>query len=770
MTGCATYKIVVEGKVQGVGFRPFIYVLATEMDLKGNVSNNSNSVVITAQGATEQLDKFVETIKERKPPASSISKLDYVQVSNEEQYENFQIIDSQTVSEKGIPVTADLVVCQECLTEMFETSNRRYLYPFINCTNCGPRYSIIHDIPYDRPNTSMSSFKMCDDCRKEYNDPLNRRFHAQPISCWKCGPELRLLNKDFQTVPCDDPIAEAVSYLKQGHIIAVKGIGGYHLIADPLNEASLETLRLRKKRDQKPFALMCYGLEECEEICVVRYTHERELLESIERPIVLLPKRSDHPLPENVAPGNTNFGVMLPYTPIHVLLMKGSFKYLICTSANISDNPIIHNEDSDDYRELTNLCDYVLTHNRGIVNFSDDSIVKCIIEDNSPRHHIIRRSRGYIPDLFEFMHEGPPLLAVGAELKNTVSLTKKNKIFMSQHVGDLKGVGLYSCFVELINNMRTFFDQKPEAVVCDLHPNFINTTFAEKLGIPVLRCQHHHAHMNACMAENSLEGPTIGVVFDGMGFGLDDKIWGGEFLVGDYKSFERCGHFEYFSLPGGDKCNKDISRTLFGLYYSYFQNKDLLLYLNNELFSMQQFEVFEKMVKQNINSPLTSSLGRIFDAVAVLIGLRAHANFEGQAAIELEQLICKSFDGMQHGFYNHSITNAGKLPFQISVKEFLSEIIEDVKTGTPNSLISEKFHNMLINIVVDACRVIRQKHTLNDVTLSGGCFLNTYLLEGCIHQLTKEGFHVYYHQRYPTNDGGISLGQAVHGLSVLGSG
>ena len=751
----STYKIKITGVVQGVGFRPHVYRYAESHNIKGCVFNNNEGVVIYAQTKQDIFNDFLRSIKEKAPVLSRIDTITF-EIVNSETYSAFTIANSETASETTLAIPPDAFVCQDCLQEVFDPSDRRYLYPFINCVNCGPRYSIITGIPYDRPNTTMNEFQMCVECKHEYENPLDRRFHAQPIACHKCGPTINLYNNKNEIVLQDNIKLNIVNLLKDGNILAVKGIGGYHLMADPYNSESLARLRERKKRDQKPFALIFETIENCRFFCDLSI-HEEQMLQSVERPIVLVKKSQNLKLSDLVAPNNNYLGVMLAYTPLQHLILRGNFECLVCTSANISDEPIIYEDDLNAFSEVA---DYIVVHDRKIHTFVDDSVVRSIKGLFGDEPQIIRRARGYTPKTLMRTNKDFQMLAVGAELKNTVCIVKNETILLSQHIGDLKKLETYNSFLNVISHIKRLCNFEPELVACDLHPNFLNSTYANKLKIPIVAVQHHYAHMCACMIENNFHGDAIGVMFDGMGYGTDGNIWGGEFFVGNYKQFTRSGHFEYFPLPGGDICSKKISIAAFSCLLKVFGNKEAVMENWKSNLTESEMNLYQKMISAKINSPLTSSVGRIFDVVSAILGLCADVSYEGQAAILLEQ----SFNNKQFNMddcYKFSIYKKDGKNL-ISLDETYLAILHDKNSNVRLEIISWRFHNTIVRIIYEACLLISNSTQIKTVVLSGGCFQNKFLLESSIKVLSSKGITVLYHNNYPTNDGGVALGQAAH--------
>lgn len=752
-----TYEIKITGIVQGVGFRPMVFRCAQIHNIKGKIINNTEGVIIHAQASPNNLEAFICSIKNQAPNLSRIDTININEINWNDQYTSFQIDKSENTATKSLVTPPDSYVCKECLDELFNPHDRRYYYPFINCIQCGPRYSIITDIPYDRPNTTMQHFHMCEACKLEYENPLNRRFHAQPIACPQCGPILKLYNNENQIVSSQNPIKDIVDLLKQGKVLAVKGLGGYHLMVDPFNSKALALLRERKKREEKPFGLVFSSVEDCRSFCDLTL-HEEQLLLSTERPIVLAKKSKNQGLSDLVAPRNLYFGIMLAYTPLQHLILRNNFTCLVCTSANISDEPIIH---EDNITQLTTVADFVVSHDRGIHAFVDDSVIRSVKGHINDEVQIIRRARGYVPKTLPCSSDHHrKILALGSELKNTICIVKNGMFLQSQHIGDLKNQSTYKSFQKVIEHYKKIFDFEPEIAACDLHPNFLNTSYANKLKIPLIRVQHHYAHLCACMAENHFNQDAIGVIFDGMGYGIDGNIWGGEFLVGNYREFQRVAHFEYFQLPGGDICRKKIIIPAFSYLLKALHTQEEILKHWAPPLSEAEMELYQKMIKANINSPLTSSVGRIFDIAAALTGLCNYSAYEGQAAIILEQSITtNNYDLAESYPYYFYLKDNNYL---ISLNETFLSILRDRNTGVPIGSISFRFHNTIVKIIYEMCLQIRKERQIQTVALSGGCFQNKFLLECTIQVLSNNGFKVIYHRDFPTNDGGISLGQAAH--------
>ncbi len=756
--------IEVDGIVQGVGFRPFIYRLALRFGLSGWVRNTGRGVQIEVEGDGDLLDSFAAAIAREAPPLAVVSavRVEPLALGGES---GFVIVESAK-GFKGGEVSPDCEVCEDCLAELFDPLDRRHLYPFINCTNCGPRYSIITGIPYDRPATTMAPFAMCDDCLAEYHDPLNRRFHAQPNACPVCGPRLALLDRLGAPLP-GDPLAEAIQALRQGMIVAVKGVGGYHLAVDALNQEAVAKLRLRKKRDEKPFALLSADLD-----AVRRFAHcsEREgmLLAGVERPIILLRKLAGNAVSALVAPENGWFGVMLPGNPLQHLLLCGADGPLVMTSGNLSDEPIAY-RDAEALARLSGIADLFLSHDRRIHTRTDDSVLR--LYRGEPL--FLRRSRGYVPRAVNLPASQPSVLAVGAELKGTACLTRGAQGFMSQHIGDLKNPATLASLEETVEHLSRLLEISPRAVAHDLHPDYLSTGYAQGLDLPRIAVQHHHAHLASCMAENGLEGEVIGVILDGTGYGTDGNIWGGEFLLGGYDGFQRRGHFGYLRMPGGDAAVREPYRmalsALYGLYGSELFQPPLPFLAE---VAPNERALFLKMLERGINSPFTSSCGRLFDAVAALIGLRSRISYEGQAAIELEALAER---GKPSSPYPYRVNTAergdpsSQYPDRVAtanchVVDFgpmFAAVCADLADGRARADIARAFHRTLARVVFDLCGRIRRETGMNRVALSGGVFQNRLLTEEVALLLDEGGFGTSWHRLVPPNDGGLALGQAV---------
>lgn len=749
-------RLEVNGIVQGVGFRPFVFQLAARCGLKGEVANTSAGVSIHIEGTLEAIRRFERELSQSPPPLAHIVKI----VSRPEPlgpYQDFRITHSRGESAMATLISPDVAVCADCLAEMFDPADRRFRYPFINCTNCGPRYTIIDDIPYDRPKTSMRHFAMCAACRAEYEDPLNRRFHAQPNACPVCGPQVALWDNRGNEIISEDPIRQAAELIRQGRILAVKGLGGYHLAVDATQPAVVARLRRRKQREEKPFAVMSSDLTAIRTYALVG-PEEETLLFSIQRPIVLLPKAGSFALADEVAPGNRFVGAMLPYTPLHHLLLAEEFAALVMTSGNLSEEPIAI-DNTDAFTRLAGIADYFLTHNREIYLRSDDSVIRRAAGET----RFLRRSRGYVPVPVFLNRPLPPVLACGAELKNTVCLTKGSQAFLSQHIGDLENLATYEFFQQTIAHMQRILGLRPELIACDLHPDYLSTRWAqEQTGVPVVAVQHHHAHIVSAMAEHRIEGPVIGVACDGTGYGPDGTVWGGEVLVADESGFERAAHLACVSMPGSAAAIKEPWR----MAVSYLQDAygdawpDLDLPLPEEA-GGSKLRIIREMIVKRVNSPLTSSLGRLFDGVAALAGLRSRVNYEGQAAMELEMAAADETEE------RYEFEWEGCDPIRILPAPIIRGVVEDLALRVPLPTVGARFHNTVVEVFAEVCARIGRERGLNRVVLSGGVFQNARLLEGITPALEARGFEVYSHRLVPANDGGIALGQAVAAAARL---
>ena len=798
-------RIEVSGIVQGVGFRPYIYRLASELHLTGTIRNTSSGVTIEIEGETSLVDEFLSRLPQEAPPLAQITDISATELPCNGDRE-FRIIASHAEEQVRTLISPDVATCDDCLRELFDPQDRRYRYPFTNCTNCGPRFTIIHDIPYDRPRTSMASFKMCAACQAEYEDPRNRRFHAQPNACWVCGPQLELWNNCGEKLECSDPVTETIRLLRDGTIVSIKGLGGFHLAADATNAHAVTLLRERKRRVGKPFAVMVPNLETAEEICEISDA-EAAALTSIQRPIVLLRRRTGKDVgastvADDVAPGNKYLGVFFPYTPLHhLILAEGGFSALVMTSGNLSEEPIaIANDEA--FARLGTLADYFLVHNRDILLRCDDSVVRVLSTDaipilsqkarhgwgnpaspqrplrskalyrrghveiannaeksSSPKTQPLRRSRGLVPVPVFLREEVPSILAVGGELKNTICLTKRKHAFLSQHVGDLENLESYKFFEEAIHHLQKVLEIQPQVIAYDLHPDYFSTRWAlQKTGLPLVGVQHHHAHVASCMAENHVEGKVIGFALDGTGYGTDGKIWGGEVLIADYAGFERAAHFEYIPMPGGAAAIREPWRMAVSYLIHHFgEDLPTLKLPLLERVGRLKLDLIRRVLERRVNSPLTSSCGRLFDAVAAIAGVRDRVTYEAQAAIEFEMALAEDAGDEAYVFELRAHPKA----VIIGTRPMFQALVEDVIRDRSVPEMSAKFHNGLVNVFLEVAERLRQRASLNRVCLSGGTFNNLYLTKRLSSSLTEAGFEVFTQNEVPAGDGGLSLGQAM---------
>jgi hydrogenase maturation protein HypF len=745
--------IEIAGIVQGVGFRPYIYRLANETKLTGFITNTESGVSIEVEGPPEAIAIFLSRLPKEVPPLARITNIAVTDhPSNHD--EEFRILPSRAGERRRALISPDVAICEDCRRELFDPRDRRFRYPFINCTNCGPRYTIVRDIPYDRAKTSMAVFPLCPNCQREYDDPLDRRFHAQPNACWNCGPRVELWDGEGRRLESPDPIARTVELLVAGEIVAVKGLGGFHLAVDALNEAAVARLRERKRRVEKPFAVMAANLECVEEFCWLDEI-SRNLLQTAPHPIVLLQKKQPQRIAASVAPFNRDLGVFLPYTPLHYLLFaEKHFSALVMTSGNISEEPIaIDNREA--VNRLRDIADYFLVHNREILLRCDDSVVR--VEGRRPRQ--VRRSRGYVPAPVFLQEELPPVLAVGGELKNTVCLTRGREAFLSQHIGDLENLESYRFFESTVAGLERILEVEPKLLAYDLHPDYFSTRWAlAKEGMDRVGVQHHHAHIASCMAENHLEGSVIGLALDGTGYGLDGNVWGGEVLVADYRDFQRLTHLDYVSMPGGAAAIVEPRRMAISYLFHHFGRDfwGLDIPFTRRL-ERHRTETLLRLIERGVNSPLTSSCGRLFDAVAALAGVREQVNYEAQAAIELEAALEGVSEDRRYPFAVRDASGG----WVMDTRPLFLALVQDLREGVPAGVISRRFHLGLVDVLVRAAELVRGRTRLERVCLSGGSFQNTFLLEHTSKRLEAEGFQVFTHAEVPCGDGGLSLGQAL---------
>jgi hydrogenase maturation protein HypF len=783
--GTVRTAVRVEGVVQGVGFRPFVYSLATSLGLGGMVGNDADGVFAEVEGDPAMVEEFLAALARDAPPLARIERVT-TSAMRPDGTTSFAIAPSQPGTRRRTLVSADTATCADCLAELADPGDRRFGYPFINCTNCGPRFTIVRDVPYDRPRTTMAPFTMCELCAAEYHDPADRRFHAQPTCCPACGPALSLLGPlgiaaSGEPPASGKPLAAAAALLREGKVLAVKGLGGYHLAVDAGDEAVAAELRARKHREDKPFAVMVADVAAARRLCEVDEA-AAGLLASSRRPIVLLPRLPGSGLAEAVAPGNRQLGLMLPYTPLHHLLIAAVAGPMVLTSGNVSDEPIVY-RDGEVAERLGGIADAVLTHDRAIEIRTDDSVVRAF----RGREAVIRRSRGYVPEPLDLATRfARPVLACGAELKSTFCLGRGDHAFVSHHIGDLENAETLRSFTEGIAHFRRLFDITPEVVAHDLHPDYLSTKYAAQLtdgevagaadlaGVELVGVQHHHAHIASCLADNRASGPVIGVAFDGTGYGADGTIWGGEFLIADLAGFERAGHLAPVPMPGGAAAIRQPWRMAAAYLDAAYAGGALDGLagpgpppdgpgpplgtpggLDVARRNQRLWPGVLQMARRGVNSPLTSSAGRLFDAAAAILGIRDTINYEGQAAIELEQLA----DTAERGAYRAEII--GTEPLRVAGHDLIRAVVEDLAAGAAPGVVAARFHNGVAGLITDCCLLLRERHGLSTVALSGGVFQNLLLLQATITRLERHGFDVLVHSRVPCNDGGISLGQAV---------
>lgn len=761
----ARIRVRVRGVVQGVGFRPFVYGLACHLGLGGFVGNDGLGVLIEAEGPARALDCLVEALTRQAPPLARVEQVEVERIAPAGQTD-FSISASGQTGPRTVLVAPDTGTCADCLREMADPADRHHGYAFTNCTNCGPRYTIVRELPYDRPGTTMAAFALCERCEREYADPLDRRFHAQPVCCPECGPRLELRGADGSgpAGDCDgDPVARAAELLAGGAIVAIKGLGGYHLAVAAANEVAVGTLRQRKHREERPLALMVPDVDAARRLCAVDDVEEGLLLDPA-RPIVLLERRPDAEVAPSVAPRRRGLGIMLPYTPLHHLLTSAHPAPLVMTSGNLSDEPIAYRDD-DALKRLSGVADAFLVHDRAIHTRVDDSVMRAARGGPLP----IRRSRGFAPAPLTLPWEFPRhVLACGPELKNTFCLARDRHAFVSHHIGDLENHETLQSFTEGIEHFRRLFSITPQVVAHDLHPEYLSTKYAveywdaeygdaEYGDAELVGVQHHHAHIASCLADNEVAGPVIGVAFDGLGMGEDGTLWGGEFLVADLAGFTRAGHLATVPMPGGARAVREPWR-MGAAYLDAAYGSDWPDIAPARALLSRQGERLNQVAaaaRAGLNAPRTSSAGRLFDAVAALAGVRDVVSYEGQAAIEFEQVA----DPSEQGLYTARIE--GGSPLVVRGADLVSAALDDVDAGVATPVVSARFHNGLAAIVVEVCDLIRRDTGLATVALSGGVFQNVVLLERCVAGLEASGFRVLTHRRVPPNDGGVSLGQAA---------
>jgi hydrogenase maturation protein HypF len=741
----------VEGVVQGVGFRPYVHSLAHRLGLSGRVGNDTAGVFMEIEGAEQAVSEFLATLPTQAPPLAVIEQVrtNSLVPTGEP---GFHIVSSQAAGRRDTLISADTATCEDCLRELADPADRRFDYPFINCTNCGPRFTIVRDVPYDRPFTTMAPFAMCQDCAREYHDPADRRFHAQPVCCPACGPRLRLIDASGAELP-GEPLAAAAQLLTAGAVLAVKGLGGFHVAALAADGAATAELRARKHREDKPFAVMVADLDAARELCEIDPVGER-VLAGRRRPVVLLPRRLDAAVAPAVAPGNRNLGLMLPYTPLHHLLLRDTAGPIVLTSGNISDEPIAY-QDDDARRRLTGIADAYLTHDRAIHMRTDDSVVRVFRGAELP----VRRSRGYAPEPLTLAQPVPrPILGCGAELKNTFCLARGRHAFISHHIGDLENYETLRSFTEGVEHFRRLFDVTPEIVAYDLHPEYLSTKYALDLAdVELVGVQHHHAHIASCLADNGESGPVLGVAFDGTGYGSDGTLWGGEFLLADLTGSQRMAHLVPVPLPGGAAAIRQPWRMA-AAYLGSDAPRDLIER------NAQHWDSVLAMASRRVNAPLTSSAGRLFDAVAAILGIRDSINYEGQAAVELEQRA----DLTESGSYSARVSEGPTLG--LHGVDLVRAVVADLQAGIAPEVIAARFHHGLADAIGRVCLALREITGVDVAALSGGVFQNVLLLERTVANLEHAGFRVLTHSRVPPNDAGISLGQIAVAAATAQSG
>ncbi|HZQ85159.1 MAG TPA: carbamoyltransferase HypF [Acidimicrobiales bacterium] len=749
-TALMRVRLRVTGTVQGVGFRPFVYRLAADLGLAGTVGNDSAGVVIEAEGPAAALVELEQQLRDQAPPLARVESVTALPLPPTGEH-GFAIVDSVGTGAPDVPVSVDSATCEDCVTELFDPNDRRFRYPFVNCTNCGPRYTIVRSVPYDRPATTMAAFTMCAACQREYDDPADRRFHAQPNACPTCGPRVRLLATDGSMhAEGDDAVRATVAALSDGRIVAVKGLGGYHLAVDAGDESAVAELRRRKARDDKPFAVMVGDLAGARHLCDVDDDAERALL-SPRRPIALAPRRADAPVAATVAPGLPELGVMLPYTPLHHLLLDGLGRPLVMTSGNLSDEPIAHT-DGDALDRLAPVADLILLHDRAIHIRCDDSVVR----PSPDGVRVLRRSRGYAPEPLRLpIATRRPLLAVGAELKSTVTVAKGDMVVASHHLGDLEHFAAYEAFRQAVGHLGDVFGVDPELVVHDLHPEYLSTKFALDLGVPTLGVQHHHAHIAACLAEHGETGRVLGVAFDGLGMGDDGTLWGGEFLVADLTGYQRVGHLLPVVLPGGTMAIREPWRMAVA-WAERAGGADAAARAGAAADDRWP-AVLDLVTRQHGMS--TSSAGRLFDAVASLLGIRHRVTYEGQAAIELEALAGQVPRGAGGAYDYELLDDHGVLV--LDPRPLVGDVIVDCERGVAPAAVADRFHRGMVAATGAAAARLAARHGCDCVALSGGVFQNELLRRGVAGALHEQGIRVLQHSTVPTNDGGISVGQAA---------
>jgi len=784
-------RISITGRVQGVGFRPAVYRIARSLELSGIVYNDTKGVTVELQGEAGKIAEFLARLQSDagKPPLAVITSCDAVDMPVIESEAEFVIETSYSHGAPLSQVTADIATCRDCLAEMADKKDFRYGYPFINCTNCGPRYSIVKTIPYDRPNTTMSVFEMCEKCAAQYTDVSDRRFHAQPVACASCGPKIRLTDNTGKeiTARTETVIAESAKLLSAGKIVAVKGIGGFHLAVDALNSRAVQRLRRRKKRDHKPFAMMTASIERIKEYAIVNQGDER-LLSSPQSPIVLLPKKPDSMIAPSVAEGVDTYGFMLCYAPLHYLLFAQNIQVLVMTSGNVSDEPLICKNEKA-LERLGDVADAFLMNDREIYRQVDDSILHFV--DGQPA--FLRRARGYVPTPI-IMEKScrRDIFAAGADLKNTFCFAKQNQLICSEHIGDLEDAEVYHHYIDSVEHLRGLFEVEPKIVACDLHPGYLSTRYALSMpDVKIIQVQHHWAHIASVLVEHGLEGPVIGLAADGTGYGTDGAIWGCECMIASLEKFERFGHLSYYWLAGGDKASKEAIRPALSLLRNAYGGKftlekfdwlleriettchscasrnpetkkamDSRLRGNDKIGNIK---VISEQLEKGVNCVETSSLGRVFDAVAAMLGLGSYNYFDAQLPMALEAIIAGGVE--EH--YEFELINTAEKPLQLDLGKMIRQIIDDIQNDRPAAAISAKFHNTIAAALLEMADAARESTKLNTVALSGGVFCNRYLINRLVNLLKQNDFTVLFNRKVPSNDGGISLGQAAIAARIM---
>jgi hydrogenase maturation protein HypF len=759
--------LLVRGVVQGVGFRPFVYRLALEEGLAGSIGNDTDGVTIEVEGPADRVEAFQARLRAEAPPLARIDSVVAREAAATGEA-GFRIVASEVLGRVSTGIPADAATCPDCLRELLDPADRRYRYPFLNCTNCGPRFTITRQIPYDRPQTSMAQFKMCPACQAEYDDPLNRRFHAQPNACWKCGPRVWLAGADGAEIAVDDPVAACIDRLVAGEIIAIKGIGGFHLSVDATNETAVMRLRERKRRYGKPLAVMVRDVEAAREICALTEAEEA-LLMTVARPIVLARRREGCGIADAVAPGIPWLGVYLPYAPLqHLLFTDPRVRALVMTSANLSEEPIAIDNDEARTR-LGAIADAFLMHDREILQRCDDSVMAVV--DGAPQ--LIRRARGFVPLGVELPLDSPPLLAVGGHLKNVFALAQGRRVYQSQHLGDLENLTGLEFFKESLDHLMRTFEIEPEMVVHDLHPGYLSTAWAKEWarerGLGLIAVQHHHAHVAGCMAEHSLDGPVIGLSLDGTGYGTDGRIWGGEVLICCMESFERFAHLEYVPMPGGEAAIREPWRMALGHLNAAGCDAESSEMLTLVGATEKEARVLRRMMERGVNAPLTSSLGRLYDAAAAVVLGQREVDYEAQAAIKLEGLAVDEADEPGYDLEMLGGDWAAREPVRISAAPLWREIIEDLRSGVSKARIAGRFHAAVATGFVSAAVLARAATGLKQVALTGGCMHNRRLARLLRVGLEAEEFQVFQHVHVSPGDGGLSYGQVAVAAAMLRS-